>query len=395
MIKMHYNEYIISRGGNGMNKERASNFELLRILSMFFIVLCHTIHHGNMIINCTNEGLKVILQIMILIIVVHVNSFVLITGYFQSKSEFKQSKLWSIINANWFYRVLILIIFSLLNLEVFTTVDKFINIFPLNLEEYWFINPYLVLYCLSPFLNKFIDSLQKKDYQKLLIVLFILLSIFPYITGNRIYPNSGYTLYNFIVLYLIGAYLRRYPLKESHLFKKLSNNGFQLFTIVVFLICIIVNYSFGVTANSLLRKNSLFDMLGYSIIDMTIAYSNPLVIIQSIAFFSFFGTLNFRSKIVNKLSKLTLGIYMIHENPYVRKNIYKWIGIDGREIASYKYVLYALLAAAMIYIGCSIIEYIRQLIFKGISRFKISKKIREKYYSYIKDIYIKQEPEKT
>lgn len=373
-----------------MNRERKSNFELLRIVSMFFIVLYHTIHHGNIINNCTNEGLKIVLEIIMLIIVVHVNSFILVTGYFQSKGSFKQSKLWSIINANWFYKVVILIIFSLLNIETFTTVDKFMNLFPLNLIDYWFINPYIILYCLSPFLNKAIDSLQKRDYQKLLVVLLIFLSILPYITGDRLYSNDGFTLYNFIILYLIGAYLRRYPLKDSYIFKKISNNFYQILMVIVFLACAIVNYSFNQTAKSLLGKNSLFDMFGYSIIGMTRAYSNPIVIVQSIAFFAFFETLNFKSSLVNSLSRLTLGVYIIHDNSYVRKNIYKWIGIDRSAVMSYKYVLYALLAATIIYIGCSLIEWIRQLIFKGISSLKISKKIREKYYNYIKNIYIKQ-----
>ena len=124
-----------------MNKERASNYELLRIVSMFFIVMYHTIHHGNVINNCLNEGLKVILEFIMLILVVHVNSFVLVTGFFQSKSNFKQSKLWSIINANWFYKALIIIVFFILQIEPITKLDLFINLFPLNLTEYWFINP--------------------------------------------------------------------------------------------------------------------------------------------------------------------------------------------------------------------------------------------------------------
>ena len=99
-----------------MNKDRISNYELLRIVSMFFIVMYHAIHHGNVINNCLNEGLKVILEFIMLVLVVHVNSFVLVTGYFQSKSNFKQSKLWSIINANWFYKSIIIIIFLILQI---------------------------------------------------------------------------------------------------------------------------------------------------------------------------------------------------------------------------------------------------------------------------------------
>lgn len=373
-----------------MNKERESNFELLRIVSMFFIVFYHTILHGHVLINCTNQTLKIILDIIMSILIVHVNSFVLVSGYFQSKSTFKQSKLWSIINANWFYKVLILVIFSIFSLESFTKNDIFVNIFPLNLEEYWFINPYLIVYCLSPFLNKLINSISKRDHQKLIIVLVVILSIFPYITGNRIYTNSGYTLYNFIILYIVGAYLNRYPLRESYLFKNLSDNLYQILTLIIFFTCVIINYSFYKTALSLTETNSIFGILGKNITDMSYAYSNPLIMLQSVAYFAFFSTLKLKSKFINRVSQLTLGVYFIHDNVYMRLNIYKWLKIDIPEITSCKFLIYTLLIAIGIYIACLIIEWIRQFIFKGIYKLKISKFFREKYYSYIKNIYIKK-----
>lgn len=91
---------------------RKSNFELLRIVSMFFIVLYHTIIHGHVIENSTNPGLTMISNLLLFICIVHVNSYVLISGYFQSKSTCKQSKVWSLINADWFYRVIIVIILT-------------------------------------------------------------------------------------------------------------------------------------------------------------------------------------------------------------------------------------------------------------------------------------------
>ena len=63
-------------------EERNSNFELLRIVSMLFIILWHTIMHGNMLYNCTNESIKWILEIIQFLIIVHVNSFVMVSGYF-------------------------------------------------------------------------------------------------------------------------------------------------------------------------------------------------------------------------------------------------------------------------------------------------------------------------
>lgn len=71
---------------------RQSNFELLRIVSMIFIILYHIIIHGHVIENSTNAGLNVILNLLIFISLVHVNSYVIVTGYFQSTSEFKQKR---------------------------------------------------------------------------------------------------------------------------------------------------------------------------------------------------------------------------------------------------------------------------------------------------------------
>ena len=81
-------------------KERNSSYELMRIVSMFLIVLYHVILHGKMIENCENAGLKILLELIKFFTLVHVNSFILVTGYFQINSKFNQKKLWSLIGSN-------------------------------------------------------------------------------------------------------------------------------------------------------------------------------------------------------------------------------------------------------------------------------------------------------
>lgn len=82
--------------------ERNANFELLRIISMLFIVIYHMIIHGQVLNNCTNKNLYTILTIIEYITIIHVNSFVLLSGYYQSSGKFKQSKLWMLINSSFF-----------------------------------------------------------------------------------------------------------------------------------------------------------------------------------------------------------------------------------------------------------------------------------------------------
>ncbi len=367
--------------------KRESNYELMRIIAMFFIVLSHVLIHGKVLENCHHKGIMIILLLINFFINVHVNSFVLLSGFFQSKSKFKQSKVWSIINASLFYRVVIIILFSILGIISLNKLELLYGFSFIDTLEYWFIKTYLLLYCLSPFLNKFINNLSKKDYQKLIALLFVILSIIPFITGGEGFENDGYSLYSFVFLYLIGAYLRKYPLKKCYIFKPLSNRLYQLIMIFIFISCLIINYLLNSYSFTILDINEILDKVSQNIVNSCKWYSNPLLIIQSVAFFEFFGTLRIKSKIINKIASLSFGIYLIHDNTYVRNFIYKFLSIQGKLVISYKFIFFILFITFYIYMSCAIIEFIRQVIFKFIYDRKISKWIRSKYYLYINSIF--------
>lgn len=368
-----------------MNNDRNSNYELMRIISMFLIVLGHVILFTGLL-DTTNQSVNIIYNLLEFILIVHVNSYVLVSGYFQSKTTFKQKKLWQIINASWFYRITIMIIFSLLGLISINKVQILKDILPVTIDNYWFIKTYLLLYCLSPFINKLINSLDKNTYQKLLAVGFIIFSIIPCITANEFFENTGYTLYNFIYLYLVGAYLRDYPLEESYLFKKMSKRLYKIVILVLIFGCALLNNTIYYFSKQIQGTNELLNLLSNNIQMTRLFYSNPIIIIQSIAYFAFFKTLNIKSKFINNISKLMLGVYFIHENNYVRAKLYTLPATIP--INSLSYIPIAFLMALIIFISCSLIEAIRQAIFKFIYNRKISLKIRENYYRKLKEIYL-------
>lgn len=366
------------------NRVRNSNYELMRIVSMFLIVLCHVINLGHVLHNCVNPSLQLIFKFIMYFTIVHVNSFVLVSGYYQSTSTFKQSSVWSIINANWFYRIVIMVLFLILG---FINVDKVTFIkeaFPLNINEYWFIRNYILLYCLSPFINMALNSFDKKGFKKLLLVLFIIFSLIPTFTGNNFLNNNGYTLYSFVCLYIVGAYLRRYPLEKSYLFKNTSKGLYQLILLFTFFFMLIANFVNTSFFSFILKYNPVIKEFGGYIVNTRLSYSNPFIVIQSIAYFLFFGTLTIKNnKVINKLASLTFGVYLIHENNFVRSLLYTWIGIDGHKIYSYSFLINVFCSAIGIYVVCSLIEFLRQILFKFIYDRKISLKIRTKYYNYI------------
>ena len=365
-------------------KIRNSNHELMRIISMFLIVLGHVILKGA-VLKTTNPNLKTFYTIVILALIVHVNSYLLLTGYYQSKSSFKQQKVWSILNANWFYRVIIVSIFLGFNLINVTKIQllKDISYLP---RDYWFITCYVMLYLLSPFLNKLIKSLNHKEYKYLIILSTILFCFLPTFTNEEVFSNNGYTLYNCIYFYFIGAYLRIYPVDKCFIFKKNSKSLYRLILISIFILCILFNFLLSNYSKEIIGYNSFFEYIAKIIDNSFIHYNNPLIVIQSISYFLFFTSLNFKSKLINSYSKLMLGIYMIHEQHYLREELYKWLGIIDGPRDTYKFILYVFAMALFIFITCSIIEWIRQILFKFIYNRKLATKLREKYYNWLKEI---------
>ena len=339
-----------------MKNKRNSSYELMRIISMFLIVLFHVIYHGHVVDNCQNGGVKIIIEIILFATLVHVNSFIIITGYFQIDSKFTQKKVWKLLNASWFYRIVIMVILLYLDVIEPNKITIIREGFPININEYWFLKNYIILYCISPFINKALLSFDKKTFQRMLIVLFIVFSIIPTITGGLFFANNGLTLYQFIYMYMIGAYLKKYPLKKSYIFKQISNNKYKIILISVFIVCLLSNYILYNYSYSLLNVNTITKEIGKNIQDVGLLYSNPLVIIQSIAFFLYFGTFVINSKFINKIATLTFGIYLIHDNNFIRDLLYLWLKVDGRYIYSYTFIIYILAISIAIFIICAFKE---------------------------------------
>ncbi len=361
-----------------MNRE--SNYELLRIIAMFFIVLWHVIQHSYLIENTPLGGVNnFLINAIMFFIVIHVNLFLLITGYYQSKSKFKLKKLISLIFLIGFYNVLINSIFKFCGLMKYSNLDYLLKISFFNLDTYWYLKCYIIVFLLSPFFNLLIEKMNKKIYKRLLISLILAFSIIPFLTGNLFYEADG--LSQQILLYFVGAYIRKYNLNKN-LFSTLNITQKRLLYLGSFLIFWIINISMYTVQIYLTSLNSdILKYIGSCLGAYKCFYNNPIVILQSLSIFLLFGTFKVKSKIINRISSLTLGIYLIHEMRCVYSHVYKWIGLDkGKIIYDKQIILKAIFWAVIIFIVCALIEYLRQLIVKFL--FKI-KTIDKKYNNFI------------
>ena len=370
---------------NSKVKMRNSNFELMRIVSMFFIVIYHIIIHGKLLEN-SHGTTHFVLYIILATCIVHVNSFILVTGYFQCKSKLKFTKVIQLNNSIWFYTVSIVLFFIIVKGNTFNSTELLKTFLPISYNDYWFLTNYLILYLISPILNTVINNIDEKKFKRIIVLLLFIDSILPTLTNSSFFNVTlGYSLYHFIFLYFVGAFLRNYPIEDWYIFKKTSKKALQLISLFIFFLMAFINIINQSASKELLNMHPIIAEVGIIFSNSFIAYNNPLVIIQTIAFFVFFSTLNLKSSFINYISTATIGIYLIHDNNNIRNVLYKFLGFNGNNYSVM--ILGKILGCAiLIFISCLIIELIRKFIFKLISNTKIAKKNREWYRNYINSL---------
>lgn len=280
---------------NNKIDKRQSNIELLRIVAMFAILFGHFIGHGYADIENIQSTYKGDVNLIILsFISVHVNLFLLITGYFGIKLRW-MSFIRLFIKC-FFYALIIYILWALLthhSINITIIIKR--CLFFCHTSPWWFIENYFYLMLFSPLLNKYINSLNKNQYLKTLF----LLSFINVIIGGLFKSSlnvTGFTIHHFIFIYFIGGYIRRYGLFD----RMKSKNLFY-----IYLIC------------SLLHFVSMVS--GYEIIR---GYINPFTLLGSIVVFCLFLRVKINNNIINWIASSSLAVYLLHDEDTIMRNLY-------------------------------------------------------------------------
>lgn len=202
-------------------KQRRTNIELLRIVSMLMIITLHFIGHGGVNDSYTTPGIMcVAVSILKGICMVAVNCFVLISGYFGVKSSFSWKKVLKLEAQIWTYSVVIFSILAITGAVKFGLKDIVCAVFPVSTNMDGFSTGYLIMYILSPYLNKIVNACSKKELKRLLILLasfFVVLPEMFAFLGTTIEFGGPYGVVWFWVLYLTGAYIRLYSYEKISL----------------------------------------------------------------------------------------------------------------------------------------------------------------------------------
>ncbi|MGF7012209.1 surface polysaccharide O-acyltransferase-like enzyme [Lachnospiraceae bacterium PF1-22] len=328
------------------SKSRQSSIELLRIVAMIMIIAHHlSVHSG---FDFSSEPLSLNHFWILLLEMggkIGVNIFILISGYFlittTSLKIDKVLKLWMQIFT---YSFFIFFIFLILGSTPFNLKELITNLLPITFSQWWFASTYFVLYIISPYINRLLLSLSKKEYQRLLALIILFWSFSATLWGQTFLSDN---LQWFICLYIISGYLRLHWNNSL-----VSGAKYLIFAIFI----ILLNYILTITFNFLGAKISYGSGAPGRLYSMQ---SLPILLI-AISLFLGFINLNIGSRPrINIISAATFGVYLIHDNNYIRPFIWQTLFKSATYSESTKLIPYSLLWIFIIFSVCTVIELCR------------------------------------
>ncbi|MBR6148165.1 MAG: acyltransferase [Lachnospiraceae bacterium] len=346
---------------------RQTGFELLRIISMLMIIAMHYMTKGMKIeklsIDCSMTN--VIYWIIYALCVSSVNAYVFISGYFATDSKWNLKKLirlWAQVLSYSILVPLILSAFGAFDLKGAPLSVKQQIFLPVTYEHYWFATAYIMLYLISYVLNVAISKLDKKSYKTVLLALLVVFcgfkSIDPYLIPWDKYGND---MIWFIILYLIGGYIRTYGLPFTDNKTKKETARFGLVTYAAFsLITFLIAYAFSFIVRSTGKLEYYMDM--------TYCYNYVTVLIASIGLFAAFANMDIGHRPwINKIAKYTFGVYLLHDNIVLREKWQHLLLIDAAQEKWWQ-ILHMLICIIIVFIVGCVIDLVRDGVFNAFAK---------------------------
>ncbi len=281
-------------------KGRASNFELLRMLAMFFVLVVHADfaaldvpRSAELHASPLGGAMRVAFESLA---IVSVNIFILISGWFGIRSTLKG--FCKLLFQVAFTSFAVYLVFVALGMAPLSGEEVVRNLVSVWANEQWFVMSYMVLYVLAPILNAYVEKASGRSLGLLILGFYVLQSVATMAYGN-VQFDRGYSAISFVGLYLLARWLRLY--------------GNKLLTVPCGLLCVLVPAMISGVSIYLILWNAV-----PNVVWKFLNYANPLVVVESVGYLILFARLKpFVSQVVNELSSGCFAVYLLNMNPWI------------------------------------------------------------------------------
>lgn len=330
-------------------EERKYGIDILRSLSMLAVVMLHLITHGGLgawYEIDTAEG--VIVQLLELAVYPAVDCFVLISGYLLCRSHFKLSRLvrvW-LMAASW--SVIIQVLFFIKSPESISIGVVLQMFMPVLKNRYWFLNAYIAMLLFSPALNYLLQSLPKGTLKGTILCAVLVYSVTPAL---------AYTFSWFVVLYLIGGYVRLYG--------KCWGKKSSWYFLAGYAVLVAGNAVWIVIMEYLGRWLPMANDLSC----LFVKYTSLPVLGSGLCLLEYFRSDKFVKKsripaLCGKIAPMVFAVYLIHDHPKVREMLICRCLSNVKDRPFAVVLLYVLLLVCTIFVVCIVLEWLRTKLFR-------------------------------
>jgi len=295
---------------------RNYGIDLLRILSMFYVLILHSLGKGG-ILKTVEPGSAQFAAAWFLEVVAHtaVDIFALISGYVSYRPKYKKVNftnyvmLWLQVVS---YGIVISIIGKILIPAAVTKKDLLLTIFPVLNDRYWYFTAYTAVFAISPLINKAIRSASEELLRKIFVVIIIVFSFFDNV-AKRFTLDGGYAFVWIALLYVLGAILKKCQIGKNRGSLRLIM-WISLLTIIGWIWKI---WGLEFTFMKVEVTKGLF-----------VSYTSPTVLISSICYVLLFSRFNINGlfkKVIAFAAPGAFAAYIINNHFFIWRNL-----MDGR-----------------------------------------------------------------
>lgn len=285
-------------------KKRNINIDLIKSIAVFLVISVHFFLNTkfyNMKVTEINMFIGIFFRTMFMICV---PLFMITTGYLMKDKKLNKKYYIGIFRVLITYllsSITILTYLKIYNNEPFDIYYILEKILTFSCGYSWYIEMYIGLFLLIPFINLIYNNLKSKKQKQLLILTMLILTSFQGILNIKyiIIPDWWINLYP-LTYYFIGCYLKEYKININ----KYVN------ILLFFSLTALSSYINIIFSKGDYFKNEIYNNRG-SIFN----------VLSAILFFIFIINLNLNkmpkviSKIITKISNLSLGIYLLSVIP--------------------------------------------------------------------------------
>jgi surface polysaccharide O-acyltransferase-like enzyme len=332
-------------------EERNYGIDLLKIISMFMVSLMHVLCQGGLFAQYERgSGNFAVAQVLLGLSFCAVNCFAMTTGYLCTDHRFRYARILPLWLTTVFYGVVITGLFAIIDPSVVDSAMWQKSLLPVCSRTYWYFTAYFLLFFLMPMINKAYDGMTREESIRLLVILFVLLSVIttflrssetmsdPFVMGDGANP------FWLVYMYLIGSHIKRHVSVKKHT---------RLKALLLYLACTAVIALTGV----FMEQSPLY------------VYTSPTVVIQAACLVVFLADSGFdpgpnAGSVLRLMSSLSFSVYLFQLHPIVWNEILKdkFVPYAGNPPAMT--VVFSLGIALLLYLGASAADLIRFALFR-------------------------------